>query len=119
MEGSLARPLRTKLTFCLLILCYGCVPLSQQIADSEAAETEGHAGPLVLDHDTFYNAIFDWVYDPMKVDDELRPSDNNNTYHGTFEGNPVYIRNCRCFSKVKIVSDKLVVIHRYGGGESN
>ena|SRR5687767_18253 len=59
------------------------------------------------------------IYDRLAVDDQFLPSNNNITYEATFDGKPVYIRNCKCLRDVKIIQNKLVVTHSYGGGESN
>jgi hypothetical protein len=107
--------------FCCIIsvICFRCVPLQQQISESEDSEIEGFVGPLVVDEEEFSHATSSMVYDRLSVDDELLPSNNNITYESTFAGKPVYIRNCKCLSDPKIIKNKLVVTHSYGGGESN
>lgn len=103
----------------LFVTCLGCVPLHQQISESEASEIEGFVGPLILDEEEFYRIASSKVYDRITVDDQFLPSNNNITYEGTFGGKMVYIRNCKCLMDAKIIQNKLVVMHSYGGGESN
>ena len=106
--------------FCLLVvICFGCVPLQQQIAESENAEIEGFVGPLTIDEERFNHIASLNVYDRLNVDEQLLPSNNNIAYESTFDGKPVYFRNCKCLSDIKIIQNKLVVTHSYGGGESN
>lgn len=107
------------LAFFQLIYCLGCVPLHQQLSDNEDSEIEGYIGPLTTDEEKFDSVASFMVYDKMNVDDQFLPSNNNATYESTFGGDMVYIRNCKCLRGVKIVKDKLIVTHSYGGGESN
>lgn len=101
--------------FCfLLLICQGCVPLQQQIAESEAAQTEGFVGPLIIDQDKFYRIASQKIYGKTPIDDS-----GHSAYAGTFDGDAVYIRNCKCLRDAQIIQNKLVVTHSYGGGESN
>ena len=107
------------LAFFQLIYCLGCVPLHRQLSDNEDSEIEGYIGPLITDEDKVDSVASFMVYDKIDVDDQFLPSNNNATYESTFGGDMVYIRNCKCLRGVKIVKDKLIVTHSYGGGESN
>jgi hypothetical protein len=99
------------------------VPIQQQLTESNAEyeddETKGFVGPVVIDEKKFYEIASGDVYDRLKVDDQLLPSNNKVTYESTFDGKWVYILNCKCLTNVKIIKDKLVVVHSYGGGESD
>jgi hypothetical protein len=108
-----------KLFFFLLVFCWGCVPVQQQISETENSEIEGFVGPLIIDDAEFHRIASFSVYDRLTVDDEFLPSNNNITYEGTFGGEMVYIRNCKCMKDIKIIQNKLVVVHSYGGGASN
>jgi hypothetical protein len=106
------------LFFFQLICCLGCVPLHQQVSDSDDSEIDGYVGPITIDEAKFDSAASLFVYDKMNVDDKFLPS-NGITYEGTLGGHMVYVRNCKCLRGVRIVKDKLIVTHSYGGGESN
>ena len=95
------------------------MPLQQQISENEDEELEGFVGPLIIDEEKFNHIVSLNVYDRLNVDDQLLPSNNNITYESTFEGKLVYIRNCKCLNDIKVIQNKLVVTHSYGGGESN
>jgi hypothetical protein len=107
------------LSFFLFLICLGCVPLYQQVSKIEVSEIEGFVGPLIIDKEKFYRIASTQVYDIMTVDDEFLPSNKNITYEGTFDGDMVYIRNCKCLEDVKIIQNKLFVIHSYAGGGSD
>lgn len=107
------------LFFFQMLYCFGCVPLHQQLSDNEDSQIDGYIGPLITDEEKFDSVASFIVYDKMNVDDQLLPSNNNVTYESTFGGDMVYVRNCKCLRGVKIVKDKLIVTHSYGGGESN
>jgi len=110
-----------KLTFSLIVflICLGCVPLNQQNVVDEDAEIDGFVSALVIDEEQFNRIALPGIYDRLKVDDLLLPTNNNVTYEGTFGGEMVYIHNCKCVRNVKIVKDKLVMTHFYGGSGSN
>jgi hypothetical protein len=103
----------------LFLTCFGCIPLQQQISESQAAELEGFVGPLIVDEEKFHRITSSSIYDRMNVDMQFLPSNNNITYESTFGGELVYIRNCKCLENIKIIQSKLIVTHSYGGGESN
>jgi hypothetical protein len=103
----------------LFLICFGCVPLQQQISDAEDAELEGFVGPLIIDEDKFQDIASLSVYDRKNVDEQLLPSNSNITYESTFDGKVVYIRNCKCLSDIKVIQNKLIVTHSHGGDASN
>lgn len=102
----------------LFAICSGCVPLQQQMSENEDQEIDGFVCPLVIDEQKI-NQIA-----PLKFSDKLILKDpfqsyNNITYASTFDGKTVFIRSCDCLSDVKVIQNKLSLIHSYGGGESN
>jgi len=117
--GQWHKNVAMKLSFFLLLTCLACVPLHQQIAESETLENEGFVGPVVVNRDKFDRVVSSHVYDQATVDAQFHPSNNNITYSGTLNGNLVYIRNCRCLRDPRVIQNKLIVKHSYGGGESN
>lgn len=102
--------------FLLLITCFGCVPINQQVSASEGSEIQGPVSPLVINENQFYHLASSRVYDRMMVGYWFDPSTNKNIYEGTFGGNLVYISNCRCMEDPKIIQNKLIVEHFHGGG---
>jgi hypothetical protein len=107
------------LLFLLLLLCIGCVPLQQQLAESNAAKIEGFVGGWEIDEEKFNQQAALVVYDQATISDDLLPGNKNITYESTLGGKLVYIRNCKCLSNLTVMEDKLVVTHTYGGGASN
>jgi hypothetical protein len=107
------------LLFLLLLLCIGCVPLQQQLAESNAAKIEGFVGAWEIDEEKFNQQAALVVYDRATISDDLLPGNKNITYESTFGGKLVYIRNCKCLNNLSVMENKLVVTHTYGGGASN
>jgi len=103
----------------LLLICISCVPLQQQLAESNAAKIEGFVGAWEIDEEKFNQQAAFVVYDRATVSDDLLPSNKNTTYEGTVGGKLVYIRNCKCLNNLSVMENKLVVTHTYGGGETN
>ena len=107
------------LSFLLSAICFRCVPILQQVSESEDSEVQGFVGPLVINDEQFYRVASSSVDDRMMVGYWFDPSSNKNIYEGTFGGNLVYIRNCRCLEDPKIIQNKLVVKHSHGGAGSD
>ena len=107
------------LFFLLLVISLGCVPIHQQVSVSERSEIQGFVGPLVINKEQFYRIASSRVHDRLLVGYWFDPSTNKNIYEGTFGGNLVYINNCRCLEDPKIIQNKLIVTHSYGGAGSD
>ncbi len=51
----------------MFLICFGCVPLQQQISESEDAQIEGFVGPLIIDEEKFVHIASLNVYDRLNV----------------------------------------------------
>lgn len=89
-------------TFLLTAYVFACVPISQQITSSQEAEITGFIGPLVVDKQEFERVVGYYHY-----------------LVGPYSGQSLPMSNCGCFSKARVIQEKLIVSHHYGGGESN
>jgi hypothetical protein len=87
-----------------LAICTGCVPLQQQLVDQEDLQIEGFIGPLIKDKSEFNRVVL--------TERRLVPE-------GEFNGKTIPMSDCRCLSQPRIVQDKLIVTHQYGGGDFN
>ena len=70
----------------LLLICISCVPLQQQLAESNAAKIEGFVGAWEIDEEKFNQQAAFVVYDRATVSDDLLPGNKNTTYEGTVGG---------------------------------
>jgi len=107
------------LFFILVVVCLGCVPIHQQASAIVGVEPLGFVGPLVINKEQFNRLTSSRVYDRLMVGYWFDPSTDKSIYEGTFGGNLVYISNCRCLEGPKIIENKLVVTHFYGGAGSD
>jgi hypothetical protein len=102
----------------LFMACWRCVPLQQQVSEREDEEIDGFVCPLVIDEEKVNQIAPLNFSDKLVLKDSFEPY-KDITYASTFDGKPVFIRSCRCLSDVKIIQNKLSMIHTYGGGERN
>ena len=110
------------LFFLLVVTCFGCVPIQQQVSVSEGSkgsEIQGFVGPLAINKEQFNRVTSSRVYDRLMVGYWFDPSSDKSIYEGTFGGNLVYISDCRCLENPKIIENRLVVTHTYGGAGSD
>ncbi|HWA36032.1 MAG TPA: hypothetical protein VG737_17950 [Cyclobacteriaceae bacterium] len=108
---------RSRIFFILFSACFSCVPVQQQLSESEDEDLEGAVDSVVIDEVRFTRTASLLVQNPTTIDDTLLPNKTQTMYEGTFEGNRAYIGRDR-IENPKVIKNKLVLVRGYGGPNS-